>query len=138
MLFKLILSFVFFINQPDPYIGKWISVDDETGKEKSEISLYEKEGKLYGRIDKLLLPEDQGKICYSCKGNEKGRPIVGLVIVKGLIKDGEDWSNGTILDPANGKIYSCKISLNDNGNLDVRGYLGFSLFGRSQIWRPKN
>ena len=138
MLFKLILSFVFLTHQPDPYIGQWISVDDETGKEKSEISLYVEGGKLYGRIDALLLPEDQGKMCDACKGSEKGKPIVGLVIVQGMIKEGENWADGTILDPANGKRYSCNISLKDDGNLDVRGYLGFSLLGRSQVWRPKN
>ena len=68
----------------------------------------------------------------------KGKPIVGLVIVQDLIKEGENWVDGTILDPANGKRYSCNISLRDDGNLDVRGYLGFSLLGRSQVWRPKN
>ena len=67
MLFKLVLSFIFFTNQQNPFIGQWISIDDETGKEKSEISLYIKGGKLYGRIDSLLLPEDQGKNCGSCK-----------------------------------------------------------------------
>lgn len=138
MLLKLILSFIFLTLQPDPYIGQWISVDDETGKEKSEISLYLERGKLYGRIDALLLPEDQGKMCQACKGNEKGKPIVGLVIVQGLIRDGEKWTDGTILDPANGKRYSCNISLMDDGNLEVRGYLGFSLLGRSQVWKPKN
>ena len=105
---------------------------------KSEISLYVEGGKLYGRIDALLLPEDQGKMCDACKGSEKGKPIVGLVIVQGLIKEGENWADGTILDPANGKRYSCNISLKDDGTLDVRGYLGFSLLGRSQVWRPKN
>ena len=128
----------FFTNQPDPYIGQWISVDDETGKEKSEISLYEEGGKLYGRIYALLLPEDQGKMCNESKGSEKGKPIVGLVVVQGLIKERENWADGTILDPANGKRYSCNISLKDDGTLDVRGYLGFSLLGRSQVWRPKN
>ena len=137
MLIKLILSFIFLTNQQSPYIGQWISIDDETGKEKSEISLYIKGGKLYGRIDSLLLPEDQGKSCESCKGIENGRPIVGLVIVQGLTKDGENWTDGTILDPANGKRYSCNISLREDGNLNVRGYLGFSLLGRTQVWRRK-
>ena len=138
MLFKLVLSFIFLTIQTDPYVGKWISIDDETGKEKSEISLYIERGKLFGRIDALLLEEDQGKFCLACKGEEKGKPIVGLVIVKGLIKEGEDWVDGTILDPANGKRYNCYISLDKNKNLNVRGYLGFSLFGRTQVWRAKN
>lgn len=137
MILKLIFSLISLTFQPDPYIGQWISVDDKTGKEKSEISLYVERGKLYGRIDALLLLEDQGKMCQACKGNEKGKSIVGLVIVQGLIKEGENWKDGTILDPANGKRYSCDISLMDDGNLEVRGYLGFSLLGRSQVWKPK-
>ena len=137
MLIKLVLSFIFLTNQHDPYEGKWISIDDETGKEKSEITLYIEGGKLYGRIDALLLDEDKGKTCQACKGKEKGKPIVGLVIVQGLKKDGDDWVDGTILDPANGKRYSCNISIDKNKNLNVRGYLGFSLLGRTQVWRPK-
>lgn len=137
MLTHLILSFVFLTAQTNPVEGQWISVDDETGKEKSEISLYVENGKLYGRIEALLLPEDQGKMCVECKGAEKGKPIVGLVIVQGLEKEGNSWTDGTILDPANGKRYSCNISLNADGTLDVRGYLGFALLGRTQVWKPK-
>lgn len=122
--------------QPNPIVGKWISVDDATGKEKSEISLYLQNGKLYGKIERLLLPEDQGKRCVECKGTEKNQPIEGLVIVQGLEKEKQSWTDGTILDPANGKRYSCTISLNPDGTLNVRGYLGFSILGRTQIWKP--
>ena len=122
--------------QPNPIVGHWISVDDATGKEKSEISLYLENGKLYGKIERLLLPEDQGKRCVECKGTEKNQPIEGLVIVKGLEKEKQSWTDGTILDPANGKRYSCTISLNPDGTLNVRGYLGFSILGRTQIWKP--
>lgn len=66
MLFNLILSLVFLIQQPDPYSGRWVSVDDETGKEKSEIGLYVEGKKLYSRINALLLAKDQGKICEAC------------------------------------------------------------------------
>ena len=76
-------------------------------------------------------------MCNESKGSEKGKPIVGLVIVQCLIKKGENQAGGTILDPANGKRYSCNISLKDEGTLDVLGYLGFSLFGRTQVWKPK-
>ena len=122
--------------QPNPIVGHWISVDDATGKEKSEISLYLENGKLYGKIERLLLPEDQGKRCVECRGTEKNQPIEGLVIVKGLEKEKQSWTDGTILDPANGKRYSCTISLNPDGTLNVRGYLGFSILGRTQIWKP--
>ena len=73
--------------------GTWVNIDDETGVEKSEITLYVENGKLYGKIERLLLPEDQGKVCEKCKGKEKNQPIEGLIIVKGLSKDGEVWTN---------------------------------------------
>ena len=117
--------------------GTWVNIDDETGVEKSEITLYVENGKLYGKIERLLLPEDQGKVCEKCKGKEKNQPIEGLIIVKGLVKDGELWTDGKILDPANGKSYDCAIKLDDSNTLNVRGYLGFSFIGRSQVWKRK-
>ena len=117
--------------------GTWVNIDDETGVEKSEITLYVENGKLYGKIERLLLPEDQGKVCEKCKGKEKNQPIEGLIIVKGLSKDGEVWTDGKILDPANGKSYDCTIKLDDSNTLNVRGYLGFSFIGRSQVWKRK-
>lgn len=117
--------------------GTWVNIDDETGVEKSEITLYVENGKLYGKIERLLLPEDQGKVCEKCKGKEKNQSIEGLIIVKGLVKDGEVWTDGKILDPANGKSYDCTIKLDDSNTLNVRGYLGFSFIGRSQVWKRK-
>ncbi len=117
--------------------GTWVNIDDETGIEKSEITLYVENGKLYGKIERLLLPEDQGKVCEKCKGKDKNQPIEGLIIVKGLVKDGEVWTDGKILDPANGKSYDCTIKLDDTNTLNVRGYLGFSFIGRSQVWKRK-
>ena len=138
MLTSIFLSLAFLTVQADPVVGSWTSVDDATGTEKSEINLYIENGKLYGKIEKLLLPEDQGKICVECKGSEKNQPIEGLVIVQGLEKEGDSWTDGTILDPANGKRYSCTISLNADGTLNVRGYLGISILGRTQVWKPLN
>lgn len=123
--------------QTAPVTGTWVSIDDETGVEKSEITLYESQGKLYGKVKRLLLPEDQGKLCVNCKGAEKNKPIEGLVIVKGLSKDGETWTDGKIMDPANGKNYDCTISLENSNTLKVRGYLGFSFLGRTQTWKRK-
>ena len=138
MLTSIFLSLAFLTVQADPVVGSWTSVDDATGTEKSEINLYIENGKLYGKIEKLLLPEDKGKICVECKGSEKNQPIEGLVIVQGLEKEGDSWTDGTILDPANGKRYSCTISLNADGTLNVRGYLGISILGRTQVWKPLN
>ena len=133
----LFLSFLFSLQTPSVE-GTWINIDDETGVKKSEITLYVEKGKLYGRIERLLLPEDQGKICSNCKGKDKDQPIEGLIIVKGLSKDGNEWTAGDILDPANGKSYDCTIKLDDANTLNVRGFLGFSFLGRTQIWQRKN
>jgi len=132
----LFLSFLFALQTPSVE-GTWINIDDETGVKKSEITLYVEDGKLYGRIERLLLPEDQGKICSNCRGKDKDQPIEGLIIVKGLSKDGNQWTAGDILDPANGKRYDCTIKLDDANTLNVRGFLGFSFLGRTQIWQRK-
>ena len=131
------LVFSIFIQSPS-FQGQWVSIDDETGLEKSIITLYVENDKLYGRIDKLLLAEDQGKLCVNCEGKEKNQPIEGLVILKGLTQDGDDWSGGTILDPANGKTYDCTLSLESPNDLNVRGFIGFSFLGRTQQWKRSN
>ena len=117
--------------------GLWITQDDESGKQKSEVLIYKDNGKLYGKIVRLLLQEDQGKICANCKGKDKGKPIAGLVIVNNLIWEGESWEDGTILDPKSGKLYDCYITLEGKNNLKVRGFLGFSILGRTQNWIRK-
>ena len=134
---SLFVAILFTFLQPTSVTGTWVNIDDETGEEKSEIVLYIEDGKLYGRIERLLLPEDQGKLCTQCKGKNKNQPIEGLVIVQGLSKEEEQWSNGDIMDPANGKSYDCTIRLENQNTLNVRGYLGFSFLGRSQVWKRK-
>lgn len=117
-------------------VGQWKTVDDETGKTKSIVELYEQNGKIYGKVMKLLLPEDKGKLCEKCEGNDHNKPIEGLVIVKGLKKDKDDntYEGGTIYDPKKGKEYKCKMWIeNDAPNtLNVRGYIAF--FYRTQQW----
>ena len=118
--------------------GVWITQDDETGKKKSEVLLYKNEGKLYGKILNLLLEEDKGKLCVNCKGENKNLAIEGMVIVEGLELNGKIWEEGTILDPKSGKTYSCYITFENQNTLKVRGYIGFSLLGRTQKWIRKN
>ena len=118
--------------------GVWITQDDETGKKKSEVLLYKNEGKLYGKILSLLLEEDKGKLCVNCKGENKNLAIEGMVIVEGLELNGKTWEEGTILDPKSGKTYSCYITFENDNTLKVRGYIGFSLLGRTQKWIRKN
>ena len=116
-------------------IGQWQMIDDKTGKARSVVQLYEQDGKMDGKIVKLILErgENADPICDKCTDQRKGQKILGMVIIEGLKKEGNEWSGGTILDPTNGKTYECKIWLED-GQLKVRGYLGF--FYRTQTWLP--
>jgi uncharacterized protein (DUF2147 family) len=118
-------------------VGRWTTIDDETKKPKSVITIYEEGGKLFGKIEKLYREpnEDQNPVCDKCQGTLKNQPILGMVIMRDLKKDDDEWSGGTILDPANGKTYKCKIAVEDGGKkLKVRGYIGMSLLGRTQHW----
>lgn len=117
-------------------VGTWITIDDETGKKKSKVELYKKDGKLYGKIVYLYPREgrEENPKCKKCTGDRKNQPLVGLQIVRGMVWDGEEWEDGTILDPENGKVYTCSMWL-EEGNADklnVRGYVG--PFFRTQTW----
>ena len=114
-------------------IGIWKNIDDEDGKEKSYIEIYEKNGKLYGKVIKLL-PAATITKCNECKGDRKGKSLVGMDILWDMSKSGDKWDNGEIIDPKSGKIYSCKLELDGKDKLKVRGYLGFALIGRTQTW----
>jgi uncharacterized protein (DUF2147 family) len=135
----LLLVLFFQIVQSQSVLGKWKTIDDETGKEKAVVEIYEVDGKIYGRIVEILEAEHRFKKCTSCQGTDKDKPIMGLIFIKGLTKDGEEYSGGKILDPKNGKLYKCYITLEGNDKLKVRGYIGISLLGRTQYWkRVKN
>ena len=134
-IFVYVLTIFFYQNQDVQ--GLWITEDDETGKKKSEVLIYKEGNTVYGKIINLLLPEDKGKLCLNCKGENKNKPIEGLLILKDLILEEDTWEGGTILDPKSGKIYDCYITLEDDNTLKVRGFLGFSLLGRTQIWKRK-
>src|SRR5262245_12235693 len=118
-------------------VGRWKTIDDVTGKVKSVVVIWEEHGKLYGKIEKLVDPDpqDPDPRCVHCEGEMKDRPLMGLRILWGLRKDGDLWSGGKILDPDNGKAYKCYIAVEDGGKkLKVRGFIGFSLLGRTQYW----
>lgn len=114
--------------------GKWKTIDDETGEAKSIVEIYEKGGKVYGKVVEILNPDKQDAVCVDCPGSAKGKPIKGLVILKDLKKNKDEYDGGTILDPNNGKEYKCYIALENADKLKVRGYVGFSMLGRSQYW----
>lgn len=114
--------------------GKWNTVDDKTGKVKSEVQLYDQGGRLYGKITGLPEPNDdkgKPKVCTKCQGADKDQPIVGLVIIKDLAPDGERFKGGTILDPEDGKVYKAEV-WTEGDKLKVRGYLG--PFYKTQTW----
>ena len=117
-------------------VGFWTTIDDETGKPKAVVKIAARGKQLHGVIVKLLQREDQNAKCDECSGSKKDKPVLGMEIIWGLEKDGDEWSGGRILDPGNGKEYSCYISLEDGGKqLKVRGYLGIALLGRTQYWK---
>ena len=118
-------------------IGLWKNIDDATGKPKALIRITEANGEFSGKIEKLFREptEEQNPKCIKCEGDLKDQPIIGLTILKGLKKDDDEYNGGTILDPANGKVYKSKMKLEDGGKkLNVRGYIGMPMMGRSQVW----
>jgi len=116
--------------------GLWRTIDDNSGKPRSLVRISENNGEYSAVIEKGLLATDTpDAVCDKCKDERKGQRIVGMTIVKGIkLKDGH-YEGGEILDPENGKTYRCLMKLDNTGNeLEVRGFIGIALIGRSQIW----
>lgn len=134
IVFSIIALFLFQFGFSQTILGKWKTIDDITGKEKGIVEIYEKGGKIFGRIIEIFEPEHRFRKCEKCDGEDKNKPYLGLVILKGLTKDGNIYDGGKILDPKIGKLYHCKIALEGKEKLIVRGYIGIPLFGRSQTW----
>jgi uncharacterized protein (DUF2147 family) len=112
-------------------------VDDLTGKINSVVEIWEENGKLHGKIERLINPDpnDPDPRCVRCSGDLKDLRLVGLRIVWDLTKDGDQWTGGEILDPDSGKIYKCSIRMKDDGKkLRVRGFIGLSMLGRTEYW----
>lgn len=122
-------------------VGTWTTIDDKTKQPKSVVEIYEaRDGTLAGRVAEVL-SSDRGPnpLCDKCSGDRRNKPVKGMVILWGVKKVGDSWEGGKILDPATGKVYSVKVRPTSGGSkLDVRGFLGFSLLGRSQTWVRKS
>lgn len=133
---KTILFFILFfqISFGQTILGKWKTIDDETGMEKGIVEIFELKGKLYGKIIEIFEHDKKHLKCEKCEGEDRNKPILGLTIIKGLTKNGSGYDSGRITDPKNGKTYHCKMTLEGKDKLIVRGYIGISLFGRSQTW----
>ena len=136
----LALVFVFIetaLAQTTTPVGLWKTIDDATGKERSYVRIVEVDGELQGKVEKIFdFPgDDPAHLCDKCKGERKDQPVIGMTILWGLTDKGGVWKGGQILDPDNGKTYRCKMTVSENGQeLDVRGYIGISLLGRTQTW----
>ena len=118
-------------------VGLWRTIDDKSGKEKSLVRVVESNGQLQITVEKLFREpgEEPNPLCDKCPGEKKNKPVIGMQIGSGLKKDGDVWSGGEILDPQNGKTYKCKVWLEDKGKkLHVRGFIGVSVLGRTQVW----
>lgn len=115
--------------------GNWKTIDDVTGEAKSIVQVYEENGKVYGKIIEIFNPENRNKTCTECTGKLKDKPLIGMVFLYNLKKDGKEYNDGNIVDPKTGKEYSCYIELQDSNTLKVRGYVGISIAGRTQYWK---
>lgn len=118
-------------------VGLWRDTDKETGRPKADIRITDQAGQLVAVVEKPYpRPGDPpGRVCDKCPGASKGHPFQGLQIMQGMHADGERWSGGTILDPESGDVYKCTMKpVADGRQLEVRGFLGISLFGRTETW----
>jgi uncharacterized protein (DUF2147 family) len=117
--------------------GLWQTVDDKTGQPKALVQIVQdSDGTLTGKIlTGLGGNDDPNRRCTACTDSRKDQLMKGMTIINGMKSDGDTWDGGQILDPENGKLYKCKMHLDDGGQkLVVRGYIGVSLLGRSQTW----
>jgi uncharacterized protein (DUF2147 family) len=118
-------------------VGLWKTIDDSSGKPTALIRITENRGELTGKIEKLFRApdEDQNPKCQLCTDARKDQPILGMTIVSGLKKTGDEYTGGEILDPKDGKVYKSKLMVREGGKkVEVRGYVGMPMFGRSQVW----
>ncbi len=115
-------------------LGKWKTVDDETGEEKSIVEIYQENGKVFGKIIEIFDTTKRDLPCTFCTGEDYNQPVLGLNIIKGMEKYGGVFKKGTVTNPEDGKVYDCRIKLDDDdpNRLQLRGYIAF--FYRTQYW----
>jgi uncharacterized protein (DUF2147 family) len=118
-------------------VGTWVTIDDTTGKKRGIVTISESGGSLSAVINKIFPQSGDSGVCEKCPGAFKGKKVQGLQFMWGLKKEKDnEWSGGSILDPKSGRVYRAKITLQGN-KLLVRGYMGISLLGRTQIWQKQ-
>ena len=116
-------------------VGAWKTIDDATGQEKALVRITESGGVLTGKVEKLFDPAKQDSKCEECTDGRKGQPVLGMTILRNVKKGEAFWEGGDILDAANGKVYRVRLTPSgDNKSMDVRGYMGVPMLGRTQKW----
>ena len=117
-------------------VGLWRTIDDDGKTEKSQVRISEQGGVLTGVIEKITDPTKQDSKCEECTDDRKGKPVIGMAIIRGVKQDSDDkgvWGGGTILDPNNGKTYKTRLKPIEGGKrMEMRGYIGFLY--RTQVW----
>ncbi len=134
----LTLSAGFAAAQATP-VGLWKTIDDDGKTEKSLVRISESGGVLSGTIEKIFDPAKQDSKCDKCTDERKDKPTLGMVILRNIRQDSDDkaiWEGGDILDPNNGKVYKARLKPIDGGKkMEMRGYIGIPLLGRTQTWQ---
>lgn len=118
----------------DAVVGEWVNATGE-----AHVDIVKRNNKYFGKIVWLKNPKDEHGATKTDQKNPneslKSKPILGLEILKDFVFDGEKWTDGKIYDPKSGKTYSCNITLKSDGDLNIRGYIGLSIIGRSEVWK---
>ena len=125
-------------NQPPTAVGFWAQTSDD-GRVGGWFYFWVKDGLYRGRIVKMFKNPDDPTVysntCDKCAGDQKGAPMLGLTIIKGMKRSGNEYADGSILDPRDGTVYHAQMELSPDGQkLSVRGYLGIPLLGQTQVW----
>ena len=123
------------VTASDSPIGLWKTIDDKTGAARAIVRIYERDGRLFGKIEGSFMPGAEHRVCEVCTDERKGQPMLGLIIIRNMKHTGDEYSGGDILDPDTGSVYRCKMHVEGGTRLVVRGYIGFSLLGRNQTWQ---
>ena len=119
----------------DTPVGVWRTVDDKTRQPRGLVRIFERGGELVAVAESSFDPKELNDVCDKCTGSRRNQKVIGMEIVWGMKRKGGEYGGGEILDPDTGSIYKCKMTLEDSGKrLVVRGFIGISLVGRSQIW----
>ncbi len=114
-------------------LGHWKIFDESDGEAKSIVEIYEKDGLLAAKVVEFF-PSATVTHCTKCKDEFKGKSLLEMDIISGMVEYEDKWDDGKILDPERGKEYSCQISFKDSNTLKVRGYIVKPLFGKTHLW----